>query len=125
MARFTEGPLRRALAAGFKGHLSTGIIRRYTYTMNSFGDRVPSGHTDYTFEGIRDDFNALYRAQAGIPDSDVRVMVILGLVKPPTTPVQTDKIFIKNQWHEVRQVLEIDPADATAKLQCYKITSET
>lgn len=123
MTSFLEGSLKKALAQGFRGKLSRGTIRRYTYTLNDQGDRVPGAHSDYSFEGTRDDFDARYREQAGIPETDVRVLVILGLTT--VTPQQTDKIFIKSRWHEVRQVLAIDPAGATATLQCYAISSES
>ncbi len=78
MTSFLEGPLKKAIAQGFRGRLSKGTLRRYTYTIDSKGDRIPGSHIDYPFEGTRDDFDARYRMQAGIPEKDVRVLVLLG-----------------------------------------------
>ncbi len=121
MASWLEGGLKKSIAKGFKGKskLLPGTIRRYSYAMDNFGDRNPLNHIDYPFNGIRESFDARYRAQAGIPESDVKVLVLLG--STTVTPQQTDKVLINGSWHEVREVLSIDPAGASASLQCYVI----
>jgi hypothetical protein len=113
--------LKKQIAQGFKGKLKSGIIRRYNYAINSLGDRQPINSIDYPFQGIREEFDARYKAQAQIPVEDVKILVILGLTQ--VAPDRADKVFIENMWHEVRQVLSIDPAGASAQLQAYVIAS--
>lgn len=126
MTSMLEGPLKAAIAQAFKGRLRQGRIRRVaSSTLNAYGDPVPGVASTFTFEGIRENFDAKYRAQAGIPDKDVSILVLLGSVKPATTPIQTDQIYINGLWHAVRHILEIDPADASCKLQGYEIPDPT
>jgi len=113
--------LKKQIAKGLKGKLKNGTIRRYTYALNAYGDRQPIGSVDYPFQGIREEFDARYKEQAQIPVEDVKILVILGLTK--VTPDRDDKVFIENTWHEVRRVLSIDPAGASAQLQAYAIAS--
>jgi hypothetical protein len=94
--------------------------------VNASGDPVVGSVETYTAEGIRDSFNAAFAATAGIPTDDVRILLILGLIKPSTRPVPDDKIRIRNadgvqQWHQVRAVLTVDPANAHIVLQCFEI----
>ena len=113
--------LKKQVAKGFKGKLKSGIIRRYNYALNAFGDRQAINSVDHPFQGIREEFDARYKAQALIPVEDIKILVILGLTD--IVPDRADKVFIENTWHEVRQVLSIDPAGASAQLQAYAIAS--
>jgi len=120
MASFLEGSLKKAVAKGFKGKLLKGIVRKVVASaVNNQGDIVPTGIRDYPFEGIRENFSAYYKAQAGIPDTDVSILIILGLTT--TTPDKDDKIYINGTWYQVRKILEIDPAGASAKVQAFSI----
>lgn len=125
MTSLLEGALKAKIARSFKGKLTLGSIRRETATtVDNLGNDVPSTPSTFTFEGIREDFSAYYKANAGIPDTDVSILVLLGSVKPVTTPVSSDKIYLQapwNKWYQVRKVLSIDPAGASAKLQAYEI----
>lgn len=126
MTSLLEGALRKRVAQGFKGRLLKGQLRLTTpTTQNSLGDPVPGTTTTFTFEGIRDNFDASYAARANIPLTDVKVLIILGSVKPVLTQdqeqhLQNFQVFIVNKWHTVRRVLKIDPARASAELQCYE-----
>lgn len=116
-----------AIAAGFKGKLSQGTLRRDRGgAVNALGDAAAPATVElFPFEGIRDNFNASYAASAGIPLTDVRVMIIAGLIQ--TAPQKDDYIFIRPvtggtaDWLQVRAILSIDPAVATYTLQCFKI----
>lgn len=124
-----EKQLKKKVASVFKGKLTRGIISRDTgATTNSAGDTVAGSPLTFTFEGIRESFSARYQMQAGIPTTDVSILILLGSVKPATTPQDDDKVYLKapwNAWHQVRRTLEIDPAGATAKLQVYEIPAPT
>jgi hypothetical protein len=94
--------------------------------VNALGDPVADSYSTFAFQGIRDSFNAAFAARAGIPLTDVRILVILGLVRPETLPQIDDKIRIRGsdgtqKWHQVRAVLTVDPANAHSVLQCFEI----
>lgn len=125
MASLLVSEIKKRIASGFKGRLTTGVIRREAVaSINSYGDKVAGPVSNFTFEGIRQNFTALYKSQALIPDTDVSILVLLGSVKPAMSPIQSDKIYLNApwlKWHQVRRILEVDPAGASMLLQCYEI----
>lgn len=118
MANFLD-KMPGVMAKAFKGKLRVGTIRKKTYSSDAYNDRVETGHTDYTFTGIRDSFDARYRAQALIPERDVKILVLLGSTK--VQPERADDIFIDNAWFRVREIIEMDPATASATCQAFQI----
>jgi len=124
MVSLLESEIKKTVAAAFKGVLLTGTLRRVASTsVDSFGDPIPGTATTFPFEGIRESFNAAYARQAGIPVTDIKILVIAGSLT--TNPIKGDQILIRGQWHQVRALLGRDPADATHELQCYEITDPT
>lgn len=128
MVSLLDAKLRQTVAKAFKGKLTKGTFRRVSSTsLNSLGDPVMGTPTDYAFEGIRATFSAFYKAQSGIPETDISILVIQGSLNPATSITKLDQdqlIFLKtpwNKWYKIRRVLRIDPANATAELQCYEI----
>lgn len=126
MVSLLEKQIRTQIAKGFKGKLTLGTLRRATAaTLDSYGDPSAPSTVDYSFEGVRSTFTARYKAQSGIPDTDISILILLGSLSDQTiTPKQDDKIYMKapwNTWYQVRKVLEIDPAGASATLQAYEI----
>lgn len=73
----------------------------------------------YTVEGIRDNFNARFATLQGIPHTDVKILLIMNLIVPAAVPQKDDLIFIRDEWHKVREVLTIDPASASIELQAF------
>lgn len=129
MVSLLESRLKKSLASAFKGRLTRGTLRRVaSTTVDAAGDLVPGAASSFTFEGIRESFDARYRAQAGIPENDVQILILLGSIKPATTPRQEDQIFLStpwSKWHKIRQVLSVDPAGASGSYQCYEIEDPT
>ncbi len=124
MASLLETEIRNLVTAGFKGQLLTGTLRREGVALlDSFGDVVPTAAVTHAFEGIRESFNAAFANQAGIPVTDVRILIIAGSLS--VEPLKGDEIFIRSAWHEVREILERDPANATHILQCFEIEDPT
>lgn len=123
MVSMLEGRLKKIIAQKFKGKLSKGVIRRETVTtLDTYGDPIPGAFETFNFEGIRESFDAMYRARAGIPENDVSILILLG--STTTIAKQDDAIFMGkpfNQWYQVRRILEIDPATASQLCQCYEI----
>lgn len=125
MASLLERQLKQQIAKAFKGKLTKGTLRRTESAgLDSWGDPLANTTTDSAFEGIREDFSALYKAQAGIPDTDVGILILLGSMRPEITPKQDDLVFLKtpwNKWYKCRRVISIDPAGASCRLQAYEI----
>lgn len=125
MTSLLDRALKEKIARGFKGRLTKGTLRRdQSTTTDSDGNPIPGTPLTFTIEGIRENFSLYTKANSGIPETDVPILIILGLVKPETIPVKDDKIFLAtpwNRWHQVRRVLEIDPAGASCRVQAYEI----
>lgn len=114
-----ESQIAKQIATSFKGLLLTGTIRRETVkSLDANGDPVVTS-ADYRFEGIRDSFSAVYAVAAGIPVTDVRILVIAGL--SAIVPKMDDKIKIGGGWYQVRRITEIDPATASYTLAAFVI----
>lgn len=114
--------MKRQIARSFKGKLRNGVIRRTTAGgVDQWGDPVPSTTTDYPFEGIRESFDASWAASAGIPETDIAILVLLG--STTVEPKQGDTVQIEGKTHLVRRVLDVDPAGATIRLQAYEVTA--
>lgn len=73
-------------------------------------------------EGFADIYTAFYKAQAGIPESDVKLLIIAGSLS--TTPQKDDEVKFRDKWYKVRKV-STDPALATWELQSFEITDPT
>ena len=152
MASLLESYVRKQVAKGFKGQLIRGVLLREIPGSGSASDEgdpwgsswgegddnawgsswgfdsTPTTYETYNFEGIRDNFNAGFAAQAGIPRTDVRILIILGLITPVTTPLVDDMLRIRGddgtqKWHKVRAKLTVDPANAHIVLQCFEIAT--
>jgi len=125
MASLLESAIKDKIYAGFKGKLLTGSLRREAVSggLDDYGDPVATTATTFSFEGIRETFDAAYRKRAQIPDTDVKVLIIAGSLS--VTPKQGDKVLIRDVWHEVRRILAIDPANASYTLQAFEIDDPT
>lgn len=117
--------IARAVATGFKGKLRSGTLRRVPNApgVDSYGDANPGSPVTYPFEGIRETYSAVFKARAGIPQTDVRILVIAGSCA--TDPRRGDQVYIEGRWHQVREIENIDPATATYALQSFEIKDPT
>lgn len=117
--------VRKAIAKGFRGRLLKGTVRRRSTILNEFHDVETLTYTDYSFDGMREFFDAQYQTLALIPATDVKILVILGSLA--ITPTQEDLVQIPpipgatGVWHKVRRILSIDPASASMSLQAFPI----
>lgn len=117
--------IQKAVQSGFKGKLRTASLRRVTpgSGVDELGDALAGSSALHEFDGIRETFSATFRAGAGIPQDDVQIMLIAR--RGSVSPRQGDQVLIEGLWHEVRAVLDIDPAGATFKLQAFVIPDPT
>lgn len=116
--------VRKQIGAGFKGQLLPGTLRRYTpgTVVDAAGDVTSETPSSHTFEGIVDTYSAFYRAQAGIPDTDVKVLIIGDSLD--VTPQKDDQVKIRDKWYQLRSV-DTDPALAQYTCQAFEITDPT
>ena len=111
--------LRSQLAKGFKGRLLVGVLTRKTN-----GDVDERGipqtiETSYRMEGFVDNYSAFYRRNAGIPDNDVKIVLIAG--NCDTDPIKDDRVKFANfPQYQIRAV-ETDPALAHFNCQSYSV----
>lgn len=120
MASLLDSFIKNTVAQKFKGRLSVGSLRRETnLTLDSAGDPVAGPPTFHPFEGIRDTFSAFFAAQAGIPLTDSKILIIAGSIN--TIPTQDDKVLIRGQWFQLRRLTARDPANATFEFAAFEI----
>lgn len=121
-----SGPLLTGLLAkqiyqGFKGKLLSGLLWRYTpgAGVDPHGDPNPGTWAPLSLEGMIETYDSAYRARAGIPQDDVKILIFAQSLS--TSPTKADVIFMRGQYWQSRQV-ETDPAIATWTLQAFGVT---
>lgn len=120
MVSLLEGALAKAIYAGFKGKLLKGVLSRTIPggTLDSHGDPVAPTTETYSFEGFVENFTMRYRPPAGVPDTDVSVLILAQSLK--TVPTKDDRVTIRNITYQLRQQVEQDPANATYRWAGFK-----
>jgi hypothetical protein len=115
---FLAGSLANAIAAGFRGKLLPGTLRKETaVSRDSVGDPVVTT-ADYAVQGLQETYGALIIAAGGIPSTDIKLLLIAGLCG--AAPAIGDKVQMNGQWFQVRNV-NIDPAGATYECQSFRV----
>lgn len=121
MASLIPTEIANLLANALQGQLVSGTLRRETVSaLNELGDPLTTTISTHSVQGIRENFRTDFQTINSIPMTDVKILLIMNLIKPATTPIKDDLINIYGEWYRVRAVLEIDPARATASLQCFR-----
>lgn len=124
MASLLETSIRQQVASAFRGQLLTCTLRRVSSTtVDDLGDPVPGTPTTFSFDGIVDTFSAAFAAQAGIPTTDVRVLIIAGSLA--TDPRQDDQVKCRAEWFQLRRLIERDPANAHYVFAGFRIPDPT
>lgn len=114
--------IRSGVAEGFDGLLHTGTIRRQVLDgADDFGDPQYTA-TDLEFQGCFTNISAQIRVALGVPETDIGILVILGLTDAEfSMSTIDDLVLLEGQWHKLRKVVSIDPARASATLSVYEI----
>lgn len=116
------GDLAQAVFDGFRGLLLTGELRREIKSgvLDDYGDPVGNTIEYFSIEGFSSRYSAFYRAQAQIPETDVKVSIFAksndGLV-----PRKDDKVIMNGVWYQLREV-SVDPAGALYVCQAFVIS---
>jgi hypothetical protein len=134
MTGLLNGELAASIYAGFKGKLLTGRFYQHAVAesggLDSRGDPLvsePGEPTGIACEGFIDNYSAFSHAQAGIPDTDLKVCVF-GKSMPAVTPAERNLFectgpagsIYKDRWFQVRRAA-IDPAGALWECQSFEI----
>jgi hypothetical protein len=78
-----------------------------TPVQDSYGGWTTGAPTNTAVKGIIDTYDELYRIRAGIPDTDVKLLVLQQSVSPG--PVQGDTITLRGETYLIRSVAQ-DPS---------------
>ena len=112
-----DGDIADAIAGGFDGLLLTGTLQKTTVTgRDNYGDPIYTTSTS-AVQGFLDTYSAIMIAAAGIPATDVRVILIAGLCA--AAPAISDKVTLGGTTYQIRNIAR-DPANATYDMQCFK-----
>lgn len=105
------------------GLLLSGTLRREGETsVNTYGDPVPGTTETYDFKAFDDQRSDAYRAQAGVPDTDVFIAVAANSCE--VVPAVDDLLQFRDVWHRARRVTT-DPARAMYVVQAFKVADPT
>lgn len=119
MSSFLQNQLKNQIAAGFKNKLLKGKLERKTNNgVNEFGDPVVNVEETFNIEGFTSKYSDFYRAKFGIPDTDLKVILIAG--NCDVKPEKEDNVSFSDKKYQIRSV-NIDPAEATYICQAYEV----
>ena len=123
------GEIANAIYDGFKGLLLSGVIRKVTVgasaALDENNDPQDTAPTLIPLEGFADEFSAFTKANAGIPDTDLKVNIFASSM-PGTTPEKDDLVRLDDednntsQWYQIRKV-GTDPATALWVCQSFEV----
>lgn len=124
VASLLESSIRQQVATAFSGRLLTCTLRRVEESaLDAKGDPIPGAATTWSFDGIADSFSAMFATQAGIPLTDVRILIIAGSLA--TVPEQDDQVKVRSEWFQLRRLIERDPANASYTFAGFRIEDPT
>ena len=125
MVSLLESQVKKLIGDGFKGQLLPGVYRDQLFGASSVdgsGNPVGASPESYTCEGIVDTYSKFIRAQAGIPETDVKILIIAQSLS--VRPQQGRQVMFRDRWYQIRSV-DTDPAEATWEMQCFEIPDPT
>jgi hypothetical protein len=126
-----DGDLAESIYQGFKGKLLSGIFYQRIVpesgALDALGDPTDLGYTPTPCEGFTDGYSAFTRAQAGIPETDLKLCIFANSM-PGVVPTQGNFAVLNTKlgpkWYEVRK-RATDPAVALWECQAFEIPEPT
>lgn len=117
--------IRKEINKGLGPQMLDGTLRRATpsSSLDSYGDATATTYATYTLKGEVDQYSAYYKSVAGIPDTDVKLIIIGGSLS--VTPQKDDQVKFRSTWYKVRRITKVDPALAAYELQAFEIPDPT
>lgn len=116
--------IKNQVNAGLKDQLLDGTLRRASAptAVDVNGDATGITYTEFSMKGMVDTYSAFYRQQAGIPETDVKILILAGSLS--VRPQKDDQVKFRSKWYQVRMV-DTDPAEATWEIQAFEIPDPT
>lgn len=122
-----DGDLRDSIYAAFKGKLLSGTLYGaevpVSGALDALGDPLDVSRPEYPIEGFADAYSAFTHAQAGIPDTDLKLCffgaTIVGVVPQQGWVAKLLKKGVAT-WYEIRKE-GIDPAGALWECQAFVV----
>lgn len=126
-----DGELAQSIYDGFKDKLLTFAYRERTVpdsgALDELGDPLDLASDDTDCQGFIDEYSAFTRAQAGIPDTDLKVC-LFGKSLPGVTPKREALVHVTgptgsiyyDRWFQIRE-RGIDPAGALWECQSFEV----
>lgn len=126
-----DGDISAKVYAAFKGKLLSGVIRQVTApvsgSLDEFGDPQAGVPLDTPCEGFTDEYSDFFRAQVGIPDNDIKVMIFAKSI-PGIVPSKDACVgFARGdvvEWHQLRGPRKLDAAGALWECQATRLDQE-
>lgn len=121
-----DGDLRDSIFAGFQGKLKTGTLYERTIPesggLDELGDPLDvASSPTHAIEGFTDNYSAFTRAQAGFPETDLK-LCFFGATIPGIEPQRGWVAKLGTEWFQIRNA-EVDPAGALWTCQSFKISA--
>lgn len=126
-----DGELAQSIYDGFAGKLLTARYHAHTVpdsgALDALGDPIDTDTVPTACEGFIDAYSAFTRAQAGIPDTDMKVC-LFGKSMPGVTPERDGLVEITGpagsiyagRWFQIRE-RRVDPAGALWECQSFEV----
>ncbi len=125
MPGLLDGQLARTIYQGFRNKLLTGQLRKAVPSISGGllpnGDPIATAIVLYTCQGFVEGYSAIYKARAGIPETDSKVNVFAASLPAGVRPEKDDKVKFLGTWWQLRKA-ETDPATALWTCQAYQCT---
>lgn len=124
MASLLEGEIAKRVYSAFKGKLLSGTLRRESVDESSgldeFGDPITQDASTWDCQGFVDEYSEFIRAQARIPDTDLKISIFAKSLPSGIRPVQGDQVKFRGTWYQLRNA-DTDPAEALWVCRGYEI----
>lgn len=93
-------------------------MRETATGVDTYGDPTTTSK-NYSVQGFHDAYDESYRVRAGIPETDSKIVLVLGLGE--IDPQKDDEITLSGyKPFKVRRV-KVDPAKASAECQVFEV----
>lgn len=136
MAGLLDGDLAKSIYRGFRGKLRAGVIRRALVPagseLDAHGDPVALAPQLTALEGFAEGYSRFTRAQAGIPETDVKLSIFAasmpGIVPAIGNQVRLDRRDagrVSSIWYQIKGPVDIDPAGVLYECQSFVIAEPT
>ncbi len=109
-----DGRLTALFGRAFKAIYLDATLHKTTLTKTASGGFTAS-FTDHAVKAQIDDWTQSYKARSGIPQTDIRILVLQDCV--PVSPTQDDEITVRKQRYRITGPVRQDEAQTNWDIQ--------